>query len=245
MTTPTPDEAAASLQAVLDLLDQGGRYCQCDPDNYEDRSGFIGSVSDARGHAHHEVHGTAIRALLAERKQLQQRLLNPCGGEDCETGGAAHCHRCPEAEADKLLRERDQLRATIDRVRTIHHRAECSNVRCKLGGWCIGCAPEGGSGCDENPWPCPTVLALDPDAKLPDLYAAWVLRRDHDAVAAQRDLLRAHVDVLVGHLTGCAKQTGSAFWQDLARDLADPEFRAEYFSRAAQVRALSNEAERL
>lgn len=34
----------------------------------------------------------------------------PCDGETCEAGGAAHCHRCAEVEADKLLAERDRLR---------------------------------------------------------------------------------------------------------------------------------------
>lgn len=34
----------------------------------------------------------------------------PCDGQRCEQGGAAHCHRCAEVEADKLLAERDQWR---------------------------------------------------------------------------------------------------------------------------------------
>ncbi len=143
--------------------------------------------------------------LAGENRQLQHRILNPCDGESCESGGAAHCHRCAEAEADKLLTERDRLRAAIERVRSIHNFAECGNVRCKLGGWCIGCDPNGDSGCDEHPWPCPTVLALDPDAKLPDQYAAWVLKRDHDAVVAERDRLRAEnrlLDALRDHLPG-------------------------------------------
>lgn len=56
---------------------------------------------------------------------------------------------------------------------------------------------------------------------------------------------RAHVDILVRHLAGCAKQADSAFWSDLARDLADPQFRTEYFSRAAQVVALNADTETL
>lgn len=161
MTDPTPDEAAAALQAVLDA---GGRHCGCDPELYDD-SDFIGFVSDTNGRGHREVRGAAIRVLLAERKQLHRRLANPCDGERCEVGGAAHCHRCAEAEADKLL--------------------------------------------------------------------------------AERDLVRAHVDILVRHLAGCAKQADSAFWSDLARDLADPQFRTEYFSRAAQVVALNADTETL
>lgn len=39
-----------------------------------------------------------------------------CDGTNCEQGGAAHCHRCPEAETDNLLRERDQLRAQLAAV---------------------------------------------------------------------------------------------------------------------------------
>ena len=109
MTDPTPDEAAAALQAVLDAE---GRRCGCDPELYDD-SDFIGFVSDTNGRGHREVRGAAIRVLLAERKQLHRRLANPCDGESCEAGGAAHCHRCAEAEADKLLAERDALRARI------------------------------------------------------------------------------------------------------------------------------------
>ena len=41
----------------------------------------------------------------------------PCDGQRCEQGGAAHCHRCAEAEADKLLAERDQLRDRLTAVR--------------------------------------------------------------------------------------------------------------------------------
>lgn len=115
MTELSPGEAAAELQAVLDVLDQGGRRCGCDPDLYGD-SDFIGSVSDSQGRNHREVHGGAIRVLLADRKQLLHLLANPCGGEDCETGGAGHCHRCAEAEADKLLAQRDRYRAEVARL---------------------------------------------------------------------------------------------------------------------------------
>lgn len=40
----------------------------------------------------------------------------PCDGERCEDGGAAHCHRCAEVGADKLLAERDRLRAEAARL---------------------------------------------------------------------------------------------------------------------------------
>lgn len=75
--------------------------------------------------------------------------------------------------------------AAVERVRTIHHHVECSNVHCKTGGWCIGCDPTGSDDCSEHPWPCPTVLALDPGATLPDQYATWVLKRDHDRQIAE------------------------------------------------------------
>lgn len=87
--------------------------------------------------------------------------------------------------------ERDQLAAAIERVRIIHHRVECSNVRCPEGGWCIGCDPDGADDCSEHPWPCPTVLVVSPDGGVPALYARWVLRRDYDAVTAERDRLAA------------------------------------------------------
>lgn len=40
-----------------------------------------------------------------------------CDGTNCEQGGAAHCHRCAEAEADNLLAERDRLRDRLTAVR--------------------------------------------------------------------------------------------------------------------------------
>jgi len=124
-------------------------------------------------------------------------LLGEIRGRGARLTGS-HIDDCGESSAYRdrrtLLRLLDVTReeladtiARVDRVRTIHNRAECCNVRCELGGWCIGCDPDGDEPCSEHPWPCPTVLALEPDAKLPDQYAAWVLKRDHDAVKAERD----------------------------------------------------------
>lgn len=90
-----------------------------------------------------------------------------------------------QGEINTLRERAETAEAKIERVRTIHNRAKCSNVHCELGGWCIGCDPDAAEECAAHPWPCPTVFALEPDAKLPDLYAAWVLRRDHDKVVAQ------------------------------------------------------------
>lgn len=73
MTELTPAEADAELRAVLDLLDNGGRHCGCDPDLYGD-SDFIGMVSDSHGRNHQEVRGAAIRVVLTERDQLRARL---------------------------------------------------------------------------------------------------------------------------------------------------------------------------
>lgn len=55
----------------------------------------------------------------------------------------------------------DTAEEKLARVRALHHRAECVNVRCKTGGWCIGCDPDGSEDCEENPWPCATIRALD------------------------------------------------------------------------------------
>lgn len=61
--------------------------------------------------------------LLKRIAELEHWLANPCDGERCEQGGAAHCHRCAEAESDSLLRraeaaeaERDQWRATFAQI---------------------------------------------------------------------------------------------------------------------------------
>lgn len=48
----------------------------------------------------------------------------PCDGEQCEEGGAAHCHRCAEAETDKLLRERNEARNEAGRLTGELVRAE-------------------------------------------------------------------------------------------------------------------------
>lgn len=77
MTELSPAEADAELRAVLDLLDNGGRHCGCDPDLYGD-SDFIGMVSDSRGRNHQEVRGAAIRALLAERDRLREGWRRAC-----------------------------------------------------------------------------------------------------------------------------------------------------------------------
>jgi hypothetical protein len=80
-----------------------------------------------------------------------------------------------EADGDRLARTADDLartlatvhqraekaEAAIERVRTIHHHVECSNVRCKTGGWCAGCDPRADDNCSENPWPCLTIQALE------------------------------------------------------------------------------------
>lgn len=49
----------------------------------------------------------SLRALVAHVYATGE----PCDGERCEDGGAAHCHRCAEVDADNLLAERDRLRA--------------------------------------------------------------------------------------------------------------------------------------
>ncbi|MGW6912525.1 hypothetical protein ACWGB8_01685 [Kitasatospora sp. NPDC054939] len=52
--------------------------------------------------------------------------------------------------------------ARIAAVRTLHRPAPCGNADCS-GQWCIGCDPEGLDSCDDHPWPCPTIRALDGD----------------------------------------------------------------------------------
>lgn len=53
----------------------------------------------------------------------------PCDGERCEDGGAAHCHRCAEVEADKLLAERDRLRERVTQLEAdlTKSRADCDS----------------------------------------------------------------------------------------------------------------------
>jgi hypothetical protein len=99
-----------------------------------------------------------------------------------------------DEEMAELRQRAEKAEAAVERVRTIHHHVECSNVHCKTGGWCVGCDPTGSDDCSEHPWPCPTVLALDPDATLPDQYAAWVLKRDHDRLQAKLERVRAILD---------------------------------------------------
>lgn len=62
--------------------------------------------------------GTSLRGL-AGILNAYDGMRVPCDGERCEAGGAAHCHRCAEVEADGLLRERDQLRRRIETVQRL------------------------------------------------------------------------------------------------------------------------------
>lgn len=60
-----------------------------------------------------------------------------------------------------LTTRAEQAEARIAAVRALHRPVECVNVRCQLKQWRIGCDPEGVEGCSDNPWPCPTIRALD------------------------------------------------------------------------------------
>lgn len=60
--------------------------------------------------------------LRAENERLRHRLANPCDGNNCGDGGAAHCHRCPEAGENQLLAERDRLRERLNHARAIASR---------------------------------------------------------------------------------------------------------------------------
>lgn len=81
---------------------------------------------------------------------------------------------------DEAQAKVSELETALERVRALHSRAECANARCKQGGWCAGCDPNAESTCDEHPWPCETVLLLEPDAQLPDRFAAWIPRVEHE-----------------------------------------------------------------
>jgi hypothetical protein len=89
VTAPSPHEAAERTA----LLAQLEAACKREA---EAREAFLASTAELR----------------AENEQLRHRLANPCNGEDCESGGDGHCHRCAEAEADKLL-------AAVKRVREL------------------------------------------------------------------------------------------------------------------------------
>ena len=105
MTELTPVEAAEQVTAFLDALDQH----LADYPTAVREAGYIATPTWA------DVALTAptLRALAAHAYATGA----PCDGQRCERGGAAHCHRCAEVEADKLLAERDQLRARLAAVR--------------------------------------------------------------------------------------------------------------------------------
>jgi hypothetical protein len=140
MAEPTPDEAAASLRAVLDVLDQGGRHCGCDPELYGDTD-FIGSVSDAQGRGHREVHASAIRAVLADRFAMLDLIAEfvAMDGQECDVDHAGDCrpHGYPTVEAgapcpyrqarDLLAANKDALDAR-QRQRSAHVRAQLESM---------------------------------------------------------------------------------------------------------------------
>jgi hypothetical protein len=131
------------------------------------------------------------RALLREIDRLQHRLANPCNGEDCEDGGAAHCHRCAEVDADNLLGERDRLRAESQRLdaaleeerRLIDGERRAHEARAEAAAWFL----EGARQSDGTYRPEPVGeairqlrAALDPQqfTKWPEDWAAHRAERD-------------------------------------------------------------------
>lgn len=101
-----------------------------------------------------------LRDGISQLEALQAVARGYC--PDCGRGDAA-----PTVEHWETERRRaETAKAAVDRVRALHQPAECVNVRCKLKQWCIGCDPHGIEDCNENPWPCPTITALDQTAPL-------------------------------------------------------------------------------
>jgi hypothetical protein len=64
------------------------------------------------------LHYSDVADLMNENERLSAQLANPCNGSDCEAGGSIHCHACPEAEADRLIAERDDALAEVEQLRT-------------------------------------------------------------------------------------------------------------------------------
>lgn len=63
------------------------------------------------------------------------------------------CTSCTTCEASDPLHA---LRAVLD----LHRPAECVNIRCPAGSWCVGCDPDGYCDCGAHPYPCPTIRAV-------------------------------------------------------------------------------------
>lgn len=108
MTTPPPGAAVCGAGVIWPR--EGGTVHTCVLPPHESRMHSGGGMNWIEAGP---VACCAEREQLrAENEQLLHRLANPCDGEDCEGGGAIHCHRCAEAEADKL-------QATVARVRAL------------------------------------------------------------------------------------------------------------------------------
>ncbi|MER5350619.1 hypothetical protein ABT093_09835 [Kitasatospora sp. NPDC002551] len=54
----------------------------------------------------------------------------------------------------------EQAEARIAAIRALHRPAPCGNAGCS-GQWCVGCDPDGLDNCDDHPYPCATIRALD------------------------------------------------------------------------------------
>lgn len=127
----------------------------------------------------------SLRALV----QHAYATGEPCDGERCEDGGAAHCHRCAEVDADNLLAERDRLRAENELLLAIlrsHQPDACSRstahpphdwMRSRHAAHCPGLGAHG-----EPPAP---VDLLAPNAAL--LAEVRQLRRDLARARSGRD----------------------------------------------------------
>lgn len=120
----------------------------------------------------------------------------PCDGERCEDGGAAHCHRCAEVEADELLAERDRLRAESQRLdaaleeerRLIDGERRAHEARAGAAAWFL----EGARQSDGTYRPVPVGEAIRQlRAPIePQQFAKWP--EDWAARRAERDAARGN-----------------------------------------------------
>lgn len=147
--------------AWLSARQRAGAYGEGILRHCEDRDTWKGwkQQQEARAIVAEEQLSLCRQGAVEHRAQLEEArdLLSNAGHN------RAHGDDWPDTipALQELIAERDQLRAQVAAVRTVHQRVDCANARCDTGGWCIGCDPEGGDFCSVNPWPCPTITALD------------------------------------------------------------------------------------
>lgn len=126
-------------------------------DDYNLGARFTLAIPEAAGP--YKLSRTDVERLLDQLEQARKTALclacppgcHECAGTDCE------CYEHQDLDPEHLKDEADRLRAAIQRVRDLHHKAS-HGIDCV---YCTGLDRQSNYDCT---WPCDTIRALDGEA---------------------------------------------------------------------------------